>query len=100
MILNGDDPSEVPFPIIMCRCASNALSYYLKDTEGIVCQGEDEDGIMQIYLIHRKDNQIIYSKGSANFTKKDVGKLFWVHESEADAIVAATIDGTEVWINE
>jgi hypothetical protein len=89
-------PPEPPFPIAIARCASNALSYFLRENEGIVCQGEDEDGKMSIYLIYHKQGLIKYCKDDNRFTFGDVGKMFWMHDDEVEAIVAAALDGTEV----
>jgi hypothetical protein len=88
-------PPEHPFPVVIARCSANALSFFLRENEGIVAQGEDEDGKMVIYLIYSKNGMIRYSNDD-RFTFNDVGKMFWMHEDEVEAIIAATLDGTEL----
>jgi hypothetical protein len=92
---NDNIPPEPPFPIAIARCCANAFSYLLRENEGIICQGEDEDGKMAVYLIYKKKELIRFIKNDDRFNFDDVGKMFWMHNDEVESIVAATLDGTE-----
>lgn len=78
-------------------CFGNALSYLLKDGEGIIAQGEDSSYIMHKFLIYRYDKKIRIS--SADKIDKPVGTKFWIHNTKEDAIIAAAINGEEFIID-
>jgi len=83
---------EHPFPSVAVRAFANALSFFLvEDNEGIICQGENEDGIMQLFAIWKSGSQLlIYPIKNPDMGMKP-GCTITMHENEEDSITAAIL---------
>jgi hypothetical protein len=52
------EPKEHEFPAVAARCFASAISFMLKEGQGIICQGEDEDGILRKYGVWYADGRV------------------------------------------
>lgn len=92
--MNDDQLTEPKFPIVAVRAFANALSFFLtKENEGIVCQGENEDGRMQKFIVWKHESQLRIA--SVQGTEMKPGDTITMHESKEDAITAAAISNDE-----
>jgi len=71
---------------------ANALSFFLREGEGIVAQGETWDHKIHKFLVHKSESKI---RVSLDDTGKPVGSLFWMHDTPEDTILGAALDGGE-----
>lgn len=87
---------EPKYHVVAARMFANALSNFLQEDEGIIAQGEDEDGILHKVAVWLQDGKIRFTYADSNDVI--IGKKFWMHDDEAEAITKATLDGVNVII--
>jgi hypothetical protein len=93
-LLNLEPLPEPPYPAAAARLLADALYRVLKEDQGIICHGINEDG-------KRIRMGIWRSGGRLNMVETQnyeipLGTLFHMNESEGDAITAATFDNGDV----
>jgi hypothetical protein len=81
---------EQPDYELMLNSFANALSYLLKEKEGIVVNGKDSNDIMQKIIVRKTDKQILIEKTET--INLPLGSLIWFHDSAEDAILDAATD--------
>lgn len=82
---------EPHFPSVAVRAFANALSFFLvEDKEGI-CQGENEDGIMQLFAIWKSGSQLLIYPIKNPDKGMRPGCTITMHENEEDSITAAIL---------
>lgn len=87
--------SPYSFPAVSSRFFANALSFLLEEQEGIIAQGEDEDGKMHKFAVWKEKGMI--RAAEADSIDASVGSRFWNHEDKGDAITEAINSGTEFY---
>lgn len=92
--MNNDQLTDPKFLTVAVRAFANALSFFLtKENEGIVCQGENEDGRMQKFIIWKHNYQLRIA--SVQNTEMTPGDTITMYECKEDAITAAAIANEE-----
>lgn len=82
---------------IAVRAFANALSFMLNESEGIIVQAENEENIVNKYLVWRSEGKIYIDETKID---KEVGRKFWMHGSIEECITKATLDGGEFEVND
>jgi len=70
---------------------ANALSFLLREGEGIITQAECENG-MQKFLVWREEGLIKIDECKID---KPVGSMLWIYDNKENAIVKATLNQEE-----
>jgi len=92
--VNVEDITEPPFPAAAARLLANALYHILKENQGIICQGENEDGKMKRAGIWKSEGMI---KIIETYNKEiPLGSLFIMHKTEGDALSECVFDDGSV----
>ena len=78
---------------------SNALGFLLKETEGIIVQGEDNGHEMHKFLVFRFDNKIRVQL-TDGLDLPPVGSKFWMHQTVEDTLIAAAESGEKFYIED
>jgi hypothetical protein len=94
-VSNKDFNEEHKYHAVAARCFANALSFLLEDNEGIVAQGRDEDGQICKFAVWSENEKIRFQQVDQSLS---IGRKFWMHNDESEAITKATIEGTDVII--
>ena len=87
---NPDLLPEPPFPTAAVRLLADALYRLLKEDQGIICQGINEDGKLARFGIWRSGGRLNMIE-TKNY-EIPLGSLFHMNESEGHALTAATFD--------
>lgn len=79
---------------------ANALSYMLKDDEGIVCQAEMSDKQIHKFIVFRKDGKIVALR--ADDFSEPLGKKIMVslYDDKEEALLEAARKGEGVYLPE
>ena len=87
---NLESLPEPLYPASAARLLADALYRILKEDQGIICQGINEDGKVRRSGVWRADGRlnILETKNHSI----PLGSLFQMHESEGDAITKGTLE--------
>jgi len=83
---------EHSYPEVIARCFSNALFNIFEEMEGIVCQGENEDGIMQKFIVWKEGSHVKIMETNINIP---VGSFIKMHDNKEDAIIKSVLNGID-----
>jgi hypothetical protein len=90
LALYDPDLPEPPYPAAAARLLADALYRVLKEDQGIICQGINEDGKLIRMGIWRSGGRLNMIE-TQNY-EIPLGSLFHMNESEGHAITGATFD--------
>jgi len=91
--LDPTDPvPEPPYPASAARLLADALYRLLKEDQGIICQGINEDGKLKRFGVWKSEGQMkIIDNPNPQIP---LGALFNMNDSEEEAITKGILDNS------